>query len=91
MTVGTETGYGLEDRRIGVPDSTGSRVLFSARRLDGCWELFPRREAHHIAPTGAEVKKTWICTSTAPHKSCRSAYLLKQKSTLPLANKTVCY
>jgi hypothetical protein len=27
----------------------------------------PEREADHSPPTNAEVKKTWVCTSTPPY------------------------
>jgi hypothetical protein len=27
----------------------------------------PRRKADHSPPTSAEVKKTWVCTSTPPY------------------------
>jgi hypothetical protein len=35
--VGIATGYGLDDRGVGVRIPVGSRILFSARRPDRLW------------------------------------------------------
>jgi hypothetical protein len=66
--VGIATGYGLDDRGVGVPVPVGPRVLTSPYRP---YRLFnpshvmvtggsPGREADHSLPTSAEVNKTWI-------------------------------
>jgi hypothetical protein len=70
------TGYGLDDRGVGVRISVGARIFSSLRRPDRFWGppillsngnggSFPRvkrpgREADHSPPTSAEVKKTWV-------------------------------
>jgi hypothetical protein len=73
------TGYGLDDRGVGVRVPVGSRIFSSPRRPDRLWgpsSLLsnryqvvnqPGREADHSPPTSAEVKKMWIYTSTTPH------------------------
>jgi hypothetical protein len=43
---------------------TGSVAL--SERVPGEGVKWPGREAHHSPPTTAEVKKTWISTSTSP-------------------------
>jgi hypothetical protein len=76
-SVGIATGYGLDDREVGVRVPVGSGTFSSPRRPDqlcgpspvGTWGSFPgvkrlRREANHSFPTSIEVKKTWIYTST---------------------------
>jgi hypothetical protein len=77
------TGYGLDDRGVGVPVPVGARIFSSPRRPHHHWgppsllyngyrglfplgEKRPRREAHRSLPTSAEIKKTWIYTSTPP-------------------------
>jgi hypothetical protein len=74
--VGTATGYGMDDRGIGVRVPVEAIILSSPRRLDRIWgppSLLsnglpgvkrPVRDAEHSPPTSAEVKKTWIYTST---------------------------
>jgi hypothetical protein len=78
--VGVATGYGLDDWGVGVRLPVRSRIftfLFSPDRLWGpsCllsnWPGVPspeekrkEREANYSPPTSAEIKKTWICTST---------------------------
>jgi hypothetical protein len=77
------TGYGLDDRGIGVRVPIGSRILSSPYRPDRLWGpsnlksngyrgLFPGskrqgREGYRSPPTGAEVKITWIRTSALPY------------------------
>jgi hypothetical protein len=82
--VGIATGYGLDDRGVGVWIPIGSRIFFSPQGLDRLWgppSLLtveyrgplspgvkrPGREADHSRPTSAEVKKTFIYTSTPPY------------------------
>jgi hypothetical protein len=36
-TVGITTGYGLDDRGVGVQVPVGPRILFSTRRSDRLW------------------------------------------------------
>jgi hypothetical protein len=67
--VGTATGYGLDDRGVGVRVPVGSRIFSSSRRPDRLGTLSPvvKRpgcEADHSPPASAEVKKMWIYTST---------------------------
>jgi hypothetical protein len=77
-SVGIATGYGLDDRGVGVRVSVGSRIFSSPRRPDWLWgngyrgALSPGvkwqgREADHSSPASAEVKKMWIYTSTPPY------------------------
>jgi hypothetical protein len=81
-TVLIATGYGLDDRGVGVRVPVGSRIFSSPRRSDRLWGppsllsngyrgTFPAgkaagREADHSPPTSAEVKETWVYTSTPP-------------------------
>jgi hypothetical protein len=78
---GIATGYGLDDRGVGVRVPVGSRIFSSPSRPDRLWgppssylwvpeALSPevkQREDHHLPPASAEVKKTWIYTSIPPH------------------------
>jgi hypothetical protein len=76
--VGIATGYGLDDQGVGVRVPVGVRIFTSSCRPDRLWGppnlltngyrggSFPGREAHHSPPDSAEVKKTWIYTSTPP-------------------------
>jgi hypothetical protein len=78
-SVGIATGYGLDDRRVGVWVPVGSRIFSSPRLPDLLWgpqwvpgtpSLGVKRpgcEADHSAPTSAEVKKIWIYISTPPY------------------------
>jgi hypothetical protein len=77
------TGYGLDDRGVGVRVPVGSRIFSSPRGPDRLWgpltsypmdtgALSPGvkrqgREADHSPPASAEVKKIWIYTSTPPY------------------------
>jgi hypothetical protein len=68
--------------------STSSRPALGPPSLisRGYWKLFPpgvkrqRRESDHSPPTSAEVKKTWISTTTSP--SVFMAYFLSGGTTL---------
>jgi hypothetical protein len=90
--VGIATGYGLDDRGVGVQVPVGSNIFSSPRRPDHLWvppSLLsksngyrggfcpgvkrPGREADHSPPTSAEVKKTWIYTSSPHTPSWRTA------------------
>jgi hypothetical protein len=81
--VGIATGYGLDGRGVGIRVPVGARIFSSPRRPDGFWgppsllsngyrELSvgvkrPGREADHSPLTTADVKNTWIYTSTSPY------------------------
>jgi hypothetical protein len=80
--VGLTTGYGLENRGVGVLELVGSKIFStSSRPALGSTQppiqwvpgpLSPRvkqpgREADHSPPTSAEVKKMWIYTFTSPY------------------------
>jgi hypothetical protein len=67
--VGIATGYGLDDRVVGVRVAVGSRISSSPRRPDRLWGPPKRqgREADHSSPASAEVKKMWINISTPPY------------------------
>jgi hypothetical protein len=83
LVVGIASGYGLDDRGVGVRVPVGSRILFSkfsktgsgahpASYPKGTGALshgvkWPGREADHSPPTTAEVKKTRVYTSTPPY------------------------
>jgi hypothetical protein len=76
---GIATGYGLGDRGVGVLVPVWSRIFSSPRRSDRLWGppnflsngyrwvKRPGREADHSPPAIAEVKKTWVYTSTPPY------------------------
>jgi hypothetical protein len=93
--VGIVTGCGLDDLGVRVWVPVGSRIFSSLCHPDwlwgpsnllskGYWGCFPGgkqpgREADHSPPTSAQVKKTWIYTST-PHMSSRhSAPLVEHR------------
>jgi hypothetical protein len=58
---------GQQKSRGSSPSSVKVSLLSTAsRRLSGQWVKRPGREADHSPPTSAEVKKTWICTSSPP-------------------------
>jgi hypothetical protein len=75
-SVGIATGYRLNDRGVGVRVPVGSKIFSSSRRPDRLWVSTqppiqwvsgvkrPGREADHSLPTAAEVRKTWVYTST---------------------------
>jgi hypothetical protein len=80
--VGIVTGDELDDRGVGVRVPVGSRIFSKSSRLalrstqppvqwvPGALSpgvKRPGREADHSPPTSAEVKKTWIYTSTPPY------------------------
>jgi hypothetical protein len=80
--VGIATGYGLDDRGVGVRVPVGSRIFSkSSRPTLGSMQppiqwvpralspglKRPEREADHSTPASAEVKKMWIYTSTPPY------------------------
>jgi hypothetical protein len=88
--VSIATGYGLDDRGVGVLvpvmarfNSTASRPVLeptqpSIQLVPGALSPVvnrPGREADH-SPAGAEVKKMWICASTPHTPSWPSAYLI---------------
>jgi hypothetical protein len=80
--VGIATGYGLDERGVGVRVPVGARIFTSPCRPDQLWgppNLLsngfrglspgvkrPGRVADHSHPTNAEIKKTWVYTSTPP-------------------------
>jgi hypothetical protein len=81
-SVGIATGYGPDDRGAGVRVpvrvrffSTSSRPVLGPTQLPIRWVpgalspgvKSPGREADPSPPTSAEVKKTWIYTSTPPY------------------------
>jgi hypothetical protein len=80
--VGIATGYVLDDRGDGVGVPVGSRIFSTLFRpalraaqppiqwvtqAPSLEVKRPEREAYHSPPTSAEVKKTWIYTSTPPY------------------------
>jgi hypothetical protein len=80
--VGIATGYGLDGRGVRVRVPVGARIFFmSSRSVLGLAQppvqwvpgalsqgvKRPEREADHSPSASAEVKKTWIYTSTPPY------------------------
>jgi hypothetical protein len=75
-SVSIVTGYGLDDRGVGVRVPVALRIFSSPRRPDrfsGPSSVLtyrnrgvkrPARETDHPPPTSAEVKKMWIYIST---------------------------
>jgi hypothetical protein len=77
------TGYGLDDRGVGVGVPVVARIFTSPCRPDqylyppnlltnGCRGSFPGvkrqgREADHSPPASAAVKKMWIYITTRPY------------------------
>jgi hypothetical protein len=81
-SVGIATGYGLDDRGVGVRVPVGSGIFSTSSRpalgptqppiqwVAGALSpgvKRPRCEADHSPPTSAEVKKMWLYTSTPPY------------------------
>jgi hypothetical protein len=76
--VGIATRYGLDGQGVGVRIPVGSKIVFAASRpalgpsqppvhwVPG-GDKAAGREADDSPPTNAEVKKTWIYTSTPPY------------------------
>jgi hypothetical protein len=72
------TGYMLDDQGVGIRVPVEARIFTSPCRPDRFWGPLnflsnayrgvkpPGREAYHSLPTSAEVKKTWVYTSTPP-------------------------
>jgi hypothetical protein len=89
-SVGIATGYGLDDRGVGVE----SKFFFSPHRPDRLWGLLkspiqwvpgvkrPGREADHSAQTSAEVEKMWIYTSTSPYAFMAYCLLVKHRDNI---------
>jgi hypothetical protein len=82
--VGIATGYGLDNRGVGVGVPVGSRIsllhIQTGSEVNptsytmGTEGSFPGekrwgREANHSLPTGTEDKKMWIYTSTPPARN----------------------
>jgi hypothetical protein len=78
--VGIATGYGLDDRRVGVRVPVRSRIFTSPCHPDQLWGLIqwilralssgakqPGREVDFSPPTSAEFNKTRIYTPTPPY------------------------
>ncbi|PNF37665.1 hypothetical protein B7P43_G11938, partial [Cryptotermes secundus] len=80
-SVGTATGYGLDDRGVGVRVPVGSTIFFIvAQTGSGVRQTYPMgtgdlskgvkrpgRETDHSPPTSDEVRKMWIYTPTSPY------------------------
>jgi hypothetical protein len=84
--VAMATGYGLDDRGVGVRVPVGSRIVSSRPALGSNQSPIqwvpgalspgvkrPGCEVDHSPQTSAEVRKTWIYTSTPHTPSWRSA------------------
>jgi hypothetical protein len=69
--VGISTGYGLDDRGVGiwVPVGSGAHPASYPMGTEGPFPGGKRqgREADHSPPASAEVKKMWIYTTTPPY------------------------
>jgi hypothetical protein len=81
--VGMATGYGLDDRGVGVRVQAGRGFsLFSPSIQWVPGELSPEvkrpvREADDSPPSSAKIKNKWIYTSTPHMPSWRNAWLVK--------------
>jgi hypothetical protein len=76
-SVGVVPGYGMDDRGVGVWVQVEARIS-SSQSPDWLWGppsfLYdylgvkrPGRGSGHLPPTSADVKNTWIYTSTPPY------------------------
>jgi hypothetical protein len=78
--VGIATGYGLDGWGVGVRVPVGARMVTSPCRPDRLWvplRLLSNvywgpspglgREADRSPPSNAEVKRTWVYTTTPPY------------------------
>jgi hypothetical protein len=72
--VGIATGYGVDDSGVEVRIPVGSRMFSYPCPPDRLWDSpnllsigYRGREADYSPPTSAEVKKTWVYTSTPPY------------------------
>jgi hypothetical protein len=79
--VSIATGNGLDNQKVGVQVPVGAKILTSPCCAGWLWgppsqwvlrDLSPgikrpEREADHSRPTSADVKKTWVSTSTRPY------------------------
>jgi hypothetical protein len=78
--VGIATGYGLDDREVGLRVPVGARIFTSPCCPDRLWGppsflsswyrglppgvKRPGSETDHSPPTSSEIKKMWLYTST---------------------------
>jgi hypothetical protein len=73
MGAGIATGYGIDDRLVGVRVPVGSRIFFYVvQTVSGAHPAsYPMgtgdREADDLPPTSPEFKQMWIYTSTSPY------------------------
>jgi hypothetical protein len=63
------TGYGLDSRKVGVLSPGRGKIFLLSTSSTPILRLSsglkqPGRDANHTPPSSAEVKNTWICTST---------------------------
>jgi hypothetical protein len=75
--VGITTGYGLDDRGVAVRvPVVSSKPALGPTQPSTQWVSngdfspsvkLPGREADHSPPASAEIKKTWLYTSTSPY------------------------
>jgi hypothetical protein len=79
-SVGIATGYGMDDRGVGVRVPVESRIFTSRYRPARLWGPIqwvlkalspglkrPGHDADQSPPTSSEIKKTWVYTSTPPY------------------------
>jgi hypothetical protein len=79
---GIAAGYGLDDKKVGVRVTVGSRFFLHVVQTGSRDHLvsypmgtralstelnLPECDADHSTPTNAKVKKTWIYTSIPPY------------------------
>jgi hypothetical protein len=100
------TDYELSDQAVGVRVLVRSGTFASPFRTDRLWGphilsnaykgLFPPRikrqwrEADHLHPISAEVKKMWIYTSTPHTPLWRSAWLIKHSDKITFRRFFLC-